>query len=181
MVPPARPFNADDLTLIEALGSRAAMALENANLYKDLERADRQKNEFLSMLAHELRNPLAPIRTAVDVLRLKGDGQPEIEWAREIINRRPNTWYGSLTICSTCRGSPAARFASDLEVLNAASVVAAAVETSRPLIEESGHQMTVTLPEEPVWVRCDRVRLEQVLANLLNNAAKYSERGGRSR
>jgi GAF domain-containing protein len=70
------PFNADDLTLIEALGSRAAMALENANLYKDLERADRQKNEFLSMLAHELRNPLAPIRTAVDVLRLKGDGQP---------------------------------------------------------------------------------------------------------
>jgi CheY-like chemotaxis protein len=66
----------------------------------------------------------------------------------------------------------------DLEVLNAASVVAAAVETSRPLIEESGHQMTVTLPEEPVWVRCDRVRLAQVLSNLLNNAAKYTQRGG---
>ncbi len=174
----APPFNADDLTLIEALGSRAAMALENANLYKDLERADRQKNEFLSMLAHELRNPLAPIRTAVDVLRLKGDGQPEIEWAREIINRQTKHLVRLVDDLLDVSRITGGKIRLDLEVLNAASVVAAAVETSRPLIEESGHQMTVTLPEEPVWVRCDRVRLAQVLSNLLNNAAKYTQRGG---
>ena len=174
----APPFSADDRTLIEALGSRAAMALENANLYKDLERADRQKNEFLSMLAHELRNPLAPIRTAVDVLRLKGDGQPEIEWAREIINRQTKHLVRLVDDLLDVSRITGGKIRLDLEVLNAASVVAAAVETSRPLIEESGHQMTVTLPEEPVWVRCDRVRLAQVLSNLLNNAAKYTQRGG---
>jgi signal transduction histidine kinase len=174
----APPFSADDLTLIEALGSRAAMALENANLYKDLERADRQKNEFLSMLAHELRNPLAPIRTAVDVLRLKGDGQPEIEWAREIINRQTKHLVRLVDDLLDVSRITGGKIRLDLEVLNAASVVAAAVETSRPLIEESGHQMTVALPEEPVWVRCDRVRLAQVLSNLLNNAAKYTQRGG---
>jgi signal transduction histidine kinase len=174
----APPFSADDRTLIEALGSRAAMALENANLYKDLERADRQKNEFLSMLAHELRNPLAPIRTAVDVLRLKGDGQPEIEWAREIINRQTKHLVRLVDDLLDVSRITGGKIRLDLEVLNAASVVAAAVETSRPLIEESGHQMTVSLPEEPVWVRCDRVRLAQVLSNLLNNAAKYTQRGG---
>ncbi len=176
--PAAPAFSADDLTLVEALGSRAAMALENANLYKDLERADRQKNEFLSMLAHELRNPLAPIRTAVDVLRLKGDGQPEIEWAREIINRQTKHLVRLVDDLLDVSRITGGKIRLDLEVLNAASVVAAAVETSRPLIEESGHQMTVTLPEDPLWVRCDRVRLAQVLSNLLNNAAKYTQRGG---
>ncbi|HEV8001869.1 MAG TPA: response regulator, partial [Planctomycetaceae bacterium] len=166
-----RPFSPDDLTLAEALASRAAMALENANLYKDLERADRQKNEFLSMLAHELRNPLAPIRTAVDILRLKADGQPEIEWAREIINRQTKHLVRLVDDLLDVSRITGGKIRLDLELLNAASVVAAAVETSGPLIEESGHQMTVSLPDEPVWVRCDRVRLAQVLSNLLNNAA----------
>jgi signal transduction histidine kinase len=173
-----RPFNPDDLTLAEALASRASMALENANLYKDLERADRQKNEFLSMLAHELRNPLAPIRTAVDVLRLKAGGQPEIEWAREIINRQTTHLVRLVDDLLDVSRITGGKIRLDLELLNAASVVAAAVETSRPLIEESGHQMTVSLPNEAVWVRCDRVRLAQVLSNLLNNAAKYTQRGG---
>jgi signal transduction histidine kinase len=171
-------FSADDLTLAEALGSRAAMALENATLYKDLERADRQKNEFLSMLAHELRNPLAPIRTAVDVLRLKGDGQPEIGWAREIIDRQTKHLVRLVDDLLDVSRITGGKIRLDLEVLNVASVVSAAVETSRPLIEESGHEMIVSLPEEPVWVRCDRVRLAQVLSNLLNNAAKYTQRGG---
>jgi signal transduction histidine kinase len=174
----SRPFSADDLALCEALASRAAIALENANLYKDLERADRQKNEFLSMLAHELRNPLAPIRTAVDVLRLKGDGQPEIDWAREIINRQTKHLVRLVDDLLDVSRITGGKIRLDLEVLDAASVVAAAVETSRPLVEESGHQLTVSLPDEPIWVRCDRVRLAQVLSNLLNNAAKYTQRGG---
>jgi signal transduction histidine kinase len=174
----ARPFSADDLALCEALASRAAIALENANLYKDLERADRQKNEFLSMLAHELRNPLAPIRTAVDVLRLKGDGQPEIDWAREIINRQTKHLVRLVDDLLDVSRITGGKIRLDLEALNAATVVAAAVETSRPLVEESGHELTVSLPDEPIWIRCDRVRLAQVLSNLLNNAAKYTQRGG---
>ncbi len=174
----AQPFSADDRTLAEALASRAAMALENASLYKDLERADRQKNEFLSMLAHELRNPLAPIRTAVDVLRLKGNGHPEIEWAREIINRQTKHLVRLVDDLLDVSRITGGKIRLDLEVVNAASVIAAAVETSRPIIEESGHQMTTSLPDEPVWVRCDRVRLAQVVSNLLNNAAKYTQRGG---
>jgi signal transduction histidine kinase len=174
----ARPFGADDLALCEALASRAAIALENANLYRDLERADRQKNEFLSMLAHELRNPLAPIRTAVDVLRLKGDGQPEIDWAREIINRQTKHLVRLVDDLLDVSRITGGKIRLDLEAISAASVVAAAVETSRPLVEESGHELTVSLPDEPIWVRCDRVRLAQVLSNLLNNAAKYTQRGG---
>jgi signal transduction histidine kinase/DNA-binding response OmpR family regulator len=176
--PAAPPFNADDLTLAEALASRASMALENANLYKGLERADRQKNEFLSMLAHELRNPLAPIRTAVDVLRLKGEGHPEIEWAREIISRQTSHLVRLVDDLLDVSRITGGKIRLDLEVLDAAAVVSAAVETSRPLIEESGHQMSASLPEEPLWVRCDRVRLAQVLSNLLNNAAKYTQPGG---
>jgi len=176
--PAAPPFNADDLTLAEALASRASMALENANLYKDLERADRQKNEFLSMLAHELRNPLAPIRTAVDVLRLKGEGHPEIDWAREIISRQTSHLVRLVDDLLDVSRITGGKIRLDLEVLDAAAVVSAAVETSRPLIEESGHHMSVSLPDEPLWVRCDRVRLAQVLSNLLNNAAKYTQPGG---
>jgi len=176
--PAAPPFDADDLTLAEALASRASMALENANLYKGLERADRQKNEFLSMLAHELRNPLAPIRTAVDVLRLKGEGHPEIEWAREIISRQTSHLVRLVDDLLDVSRITGGKIRLDLEVLDAAAVVSAAVETSRPLIEESGHQMSASLPEEPLWVRCDRVRLAQVLSNLLNNAAKYTQPGG---
>ncbi len=174
----SRPFSADDLTLAEALASRAAMALENARLYKDLERADRQKNEFLSMLAHELRNPLAPIRTAVDVLRLKGEGHSEIEWAREIINRQTSHLVRLVDDLLDVSRITGGKIRLDLEAVDAASIVAAAVETSRPLIEELSQQITVSLPDEPVWIRCDRVRLAQVLANLLNNAAKYTQRGG---
>jgi signal transduction histidine kinase len=176
--PEALPLSGDDLTLAEAVAARAAIALENANLFKDLERADRQKNEFLSMLAHELRNPLAPIRTAVDVLRLKGNGHPEIEWAREIISRQTRHLVRLVDDLLDVSRITGGKIRLDLEVVDAAGVVAAAVETSRPLIEELDHNLTVSLPPEPVWVRCDRVRLAQVLSNLLNNAAKYTPRGG---
>jgi signal transduction histidine kinase/CheY-like chemotaxis protein len=175
----APPFSADDLTLIEALGSRAAMALENANLYKDLERADRQKNEFLSMLAHELRNPLAPIRTAVDVLRLKADGQPEIEWAREIINRQTKH-LGRLVddlldVSRITRGTIELRKGR----VDVATIVKNAVETSQPQFDQVGQRLRVNLPDEPIFIDADPMRMAQVFANLLNNAAKYTEPRGR--
>ena len=86
--PSGRRHDPSEFALAEDLAGRAGIALDNARLYKDVERADRQKNEFLSMLAHELRNPLAPIRNAAEVLRLAGPEQPQIRWAREVIDRQ---------------------------------------------------------------------------------------------
>src|SRR5262249_20374878 len=77
-----------DLATAEDLASRAAIALDNARLHREVQQADRQKNEFLSMLAHELRNPLAPIRNAVEVMRLRTDAPTEFAWARDIIDRQ---------------------------------------------------------------------------------------------
>ena len=172
------PLHAADFTIAEALAARAAIALENAQLYKDLEQADRQKNEFLSMLAHELRNPLAPIRTGVDVLRLRGDDQPEIVWARDMIERQTTQLVRLVDDLLDVSRITGGKIRLELERVNVAGIVATAVETSRPLIDEAGHELTVSLPDETLWVDCDRVRLSQVLSNLLNNSAKYTRTGG---
>jgi len=176
--PSGRRFSPADFTIAEALAARAAIALENAQLYKDLEQADRQKNEFLSMLAHELRNPLAPIRTGVDVLRLRGDDQPEVAWARDMIERQTTQLVRLVDDLLDVSRITGGKIRLELESVDVAGVVATAVETSRPLIDEAGHELTVSLPDETLWVNCDRVRLSQVLSNLLNNAAKYTRGGG---
>ena len=171
-------FTPADFTIAEALAARAAIALENAQLYKDLEHADRQKNEFLSMLAHELRNPLAPIRTGVDVLRLRGDSQPEVVWARDMIERQTMQLVRLVDDLLDVSRITGGKIRIELECVDVAAVVATAIETSRPLIDEAGHQLTVSIPETALCVSCDRVRLAQVLSNLLNNAAKYTRSGG---
>jgi signal transduction histidine kinase len=171
-------FTPADFTIAEALAARAAIALENAQLYKDLEHADRQKNEFLSMLAHELRNPLAPIRTGVDVLRLRGDNQPEVVWARDMIERQTMQLVRLVDDLLDVSRITGGKIRIELESVDVAAVVATAIETSRPLIDEAGHQLTVSMPETALCVSCDRVRLAQVLSNLLNNAAKYTRSGG---
>ncbi len=176
--PSGRHFSPADFTIAEALAARAAIALENAQLYKDLEHADRQKNEFLSMLAHELRNPLAPIRTGVDVLRMQGDEQPEVVWARDMIERQTTQLVRLVDDLLDVSRITGGKIRLELERIDVAAIVATAVETSRPLIDEAGHELTVSMPDETLWVKCDRVRLSQVLSNLLNNAAKYTRGGG---
>jgi signal transduction histidine kinase len=173
-----RHFSPADFTIAEALAARAAIALENAQLYKDLEHADRQKNEFLSMLAHELRNPLAPIRTGVDVLRMQGDQQPEVVWARDMIERQTTQLVRLVDDLLDVSRITGGKIRLELERIDVAAIVATAVETSRPLIDEAGHELTISMPDETLWVKCDRVRLSQVLSNLLNNAAKYTRGGG---
>jgi len=176
--PSRRTFSPADITMAEALAARAAIALDNARLYKEVENADRQKNEFLSMLAHELRNPLAPIRNALTFLRMSGDNDPDVIWARELIDRQVTHLVrlvdDLLDVSRITRG----KIRIDLAGVDLAAVVSGAVETSRPLIEAGSHRLEVSLPEEPLWVNADQARLSQVLSNLLNNAAKYTPEGG---
>jgi PAS domain S-box-containing protein len=146
---------------------------------EELEQAGRRKDEFLAMLGHELRNPLAPIGMAVEIMRKVTPADDSIAWARDVIARQ----LGQLTrlvddlldVSRITRG----KITLVLTPLELTSVVAQAVETSRPLIDSRGHQFTMHVPSDPVRVRGDAVRLGQVLSNLLNNAAKYTPDGGR--
>lgn len=173
-----RRFGASERALAHELAERAAIALDNARLYHDIQENDRRKNEFLAMLSHELRNPLAPVRNAVYVLRQCGVEHPQVTWARDVIDRQVTHLVrlvdDLLDVSRITRG----KIRLQREVLDVAAVVANAVETSRPLIHSHGHQLTVSLPEHPMRVVGDSARLAQVLANLLNNAAKYTPDGG---
>ena len=144
-----------------------------------LREADRRKDEFLAMLAHELRNPLAPIRNAVDFLELKSSGDADLRWAREIIDRRlaqlTRLVDDLLDVSRITRNKIALR--SERVLLS--TVLEQAIETSRPLIEAGAHLLQVSTPGRPLFVYGDRTRLSQVLSNLLNNAAKYTRPGGR--
>jgi signal transduction histidine kinase len=143
-----------------------------------LREADQKKDEFLATLGHELRNPLAPIRNAVNVLRLKSPSDPVLEQAHDVIERQvahlTRLVDDLLEVSRITRG----KVSLQTEALDIARIVEQAVETSRPLIRARRHSLTVAVPESPVSVRGDAVRLVQVLSNLLNNAAKYTEVGG---
>jgi PAS domain S-box-containing protein len=148
---------------------------------ESLREADRRKDEFLAMLAHELRNPLAPIRNAVQLLSGKPLEDPEVAWARDVLDRQSQHLArlvdDLLDVSRITRGKINLR----LEVVELATVLARAVEASRPLIEERQHRLTVEMPKDPLPVRGDAVRLTQIFLNLLNNAAKYTANHGEIR
>src|SRR5262249_508168 len=143
-----------------------------------LKEGDRRKDEFLAMLAHELRNPLAPLRNALQVMRLAGGQAETVEQARNLMERQLSQLVR--LVDDLMDVSPISRGKIELrkEPVELAAVVNSAVETSRPLIEHMGHQLNVAMPKQPMIVDADLTRLAQVLMNLLNNAAKYTERGG---
>jgi len=174
-----RIYSASDLVTAEDLAHRAVIAIENASLLATLQEADSRKDEFLAMLAHELRNPLAPIRNAVQIFRGKSPPVPELQWATEVIDRQVQQMTrlvdDLLDVSRITRGKIELR----RERVELATVVHSAVEASRPLIEKWGHELTVTVSPQPIPVAADPTRLAQVLLNLLNNAAKYMEQGGR--
>ncbi len=152
---------------------------EICDLLGRLEQGVRQRDDFLATLAHELRNPLAPIRNAVELLRRHGRLDAEkIEWATALVDRQAQQLTrlvdDLLEVSRITRGKITLR----PEPVDLAAVTARAVETSRPLIDARKHQLTITLPERPIQVRADVVRLAQVFTNLLNNAAKYTGEGG---
>jgi len=141
--------------------------------------ADRRKNEFLAMLAHELRNPLAPIRSAAHVLRLLGPEDEKLKWARDVIERQvlhmTRLIDDLLDISRISRG----RIQLQKVPVGIASVVAGARETVRPLTEARNQSVDIVMPAEPGSVLGDETRLIQVLSNLLNNAVKFTPEGGR--
>ena len=146
-----------------------------------LKEADRRKDEFLATLAHELRNPLAPIRNAVQILKAKGPPDPELKWGRDVIDRQVQVMARLLEDLLDVSRISRNRLELRKERVELVTVVEAALETSRPVIEAGSHELTVTFPPEAIHLEADPVRLAQVLANLLNNAAKYTAEGGRIR
>jgi signal transduction histidine kinase/DNA-binding response OmpR family regulator len=174
-----RRYQHADIAMFESVAWRSAIALTNSRLYHEIERADQQKNRFLSMLAHELRNPLAPIRSAVDVLQLSGDNPKDIEWARDVIDRQVDHLIRLVDDLLDISRVTLGKIRLHMEQLEAADLVNASVELSRPWIEKNRHQLSLSLPEQEVPLIGDRARLTQVLSNLLNNAAKYTPPGGR--
>ncbi len=145
---------------------------------KLLQEADRRKDEFLAMLAHELRNPLAPIRNAVQILKKVDSDLARITWCRNVIDRQAEHLIrlvdDLLDVSRINRGLVEIKN----EALEIRDFIQPAVETNQPLIDARRQKLSLTLPSEPLWVTGDRVRLTQVVSNLLNNAAKYTETQG---
>lgn len=148
---------------------------------EQLRRADHRKDVFLATLAHELRNPLAPIRNGVQILQLRAADQPELRWATDVIDRQARHMTRLLDELLDLARIANGRLELRREPIDGADVLRQAVETSRPLIDEAGHRLTIELPDEPLPLHGDPVRLCQVFANLLNNAVKFTGRGGEIR
>ena len=146
---------------------------------KSLREADRRKDEFLATLAHELRNPLAPIRNAATILRSEGLSARELQWARDVIDRQVQQMARLIDDLLDLNRIRLGKIELKRERVGLVKIVHGAVEASRPLIEERGQEMTVALPTQAIFLHGDSTRLTQVLCNLLNNAAKYSPHGGR--
>ena len=143
-----------------------------------LHEADRRKDEFLAMLSHELRNPLAAISAALQLLGMRGLDDPKMERARDAAERQARHMArlldGLLDVARVTRGT----IALHTQVVALDGIVATAVDTARPAIVAKGHELCVLLPPDPLRLQADPPRLVQVVANLLDNAAKYTPAGG---
>jgi len=145
----------------------------------ELQQADRFKNEFLALLAHELRNPLAPIRSAVQVLGRQSQANPEIAQAQEIAERQIRHMARLLDDLLDVARISQGKLEIRREALDVGEIARRAAAAELPFIEERGLQLSMDLPDRPLGVDADPVRLQQILVNLLNNAAKYTDAGGR--
>jgi len=175
---PHRPSDRET-RLVELYGRQAAEFIEYARHYRQIREGDRRKDEFLAMLAHELRNPLAPILNAIHYMRDETVDLSAVEQARDIAERQVRHLARLVDDLLDVSRISSGKIQLRKESIALADVVNRAVETSRLLIQLRGHDLTVTLPEEPLLLEADAARIEQVISNLLNNAAKYTEEGGR--
>jgi PAS domain S-box-containing protein len=178
-------FDVGDLPVVRTVCDQVSATLERLRLFEELranertlKEADRKKDDFIATLAHELRNPLAPIRNAVGILRHGGPPGAQ-KWCQEVIERQvvqmTRLLEDLLDVSRIMRNKIALR----CDRIELVQVIEQALEATRPLIDAQGHDLAVDLPQEPVLLYGDLTRLTQVFANLLNNAAKYTEPGGR--
>lgn len=155
---------------------RAEQQLTRLNL--ELSKADRRKDEFLATLAHELRNPLAPMRNVLEILRRKEFADPQLNWSRDVFDRQlqhmTHLVDDLLEVSRITQGKLELR----KQRLELARAVQSAMEAARPTVQASSHHLSVTLPPEPLYLDADPTRLSQMILNLLNNAAKYTPPGG---
>ncbi len=160
--------------LVEALRQSEARV-------RELAETDARKNEFLAVLGHELRNPLAPIRNALRIMKHRGPDDPDHSWARDVVEHQLTQLKQLVDDLLEVSRVNSGKVRLDREPVDVATIVAFAVETSRPTIDSHRHRLSIALPPKPVIVEADPNRLAQVLTNLLNNAAKYTEDGGQIR
>ncbi len=174
-----RNWSADDVALVEEVVERCWVHIERVRATEALHEADRRKNEFLAILAHELRNPLAPMRNGLQLMKLAaGDGAAMVK-VRDMMERQVQQMSHLVNDLLDIARITSGNLDLKRQRLELASVVAAAVETSMPLIDAGAHVLAVELPETPLPLDADPLRVAQVLGNVLNNAAKYTPRGGR--
>lgn len=174
-----RRFGRDELRVAQDLAERVTAAVENAQLYRTLQEQDRRKDEFLATLAHELRNPLAPIRNGLQILQMDRTHSEHAGTTLLMMDRQLRHITHLVDDLMDVARVSSGKVALRVDRVPLRAIVDAAVETSRQAIEDAEHELALRMPREPLTVAADRTRLVQVLANLLNNAAKYTPPGGR--
>jgi signal transduction histidine kinase/CheY-like chemotaxis protein len=188
----AQAHAGDDSTLHE-LVSRAAIAFDNSQLYstlklemarsketeEKLQQANRRKDEFLAMLSHELRNPLAPIRSAAEIMRKIAPDDPRLTWAREVVERQVTHMAQIVDDLLDVSRITQGKVTLQRQPVELAKVLFHSIETARSQLESKQHNLAVNIPPAPIWVQGDFARLAQVFGNLLHNAAKYTPDSGR--
>ncbi|MBC7469595.1 MAG: response regulator [Ramlibacter sp.] len=172
-------FDSARLALIKEVVSRASIAMENAKLYHAVQEADRRKNEFLAMLAHELRNPLAPIRNAVYIMQGEDVPPARMNWARDVIGRQADHMARLIDDLLDVSRIVQGKVVVQVGRLQLSTLVERAVEATAPRVAAQGQTLVVELPAQDVVLHGDLVRLSQVLSNLINNASKFSGAGTR--
>lgn len=177
-----------DKAVLEEIGVRAATAFENARLYRvlqreiqdrrsaqeELQQSNQRKDEFLAMMSHELRNPLAPIQTAIEVIRKVAAPQPKVTWALDIAQRQLKQMTRLIEELLDVARISQGKITLKREPIDLKAVIAQSVETVQPFIQSRRQTLTVGVPEHAVRLQGDAARLTQVIANLLHNASKYS-------
>jgi PAS domain S-box-containing protein len=174
-------FEADEIEFLRTVTHYVTVAYERLRLVRELREADRKKDDFIALLAHELRNPLAPLRNGLHVMRLASADSAAVGRARAIMERQLGHMVRLIDDLLDVSRISLNKMELRRSRVSLADIVSNAVETARPAFEGAGHQLEVALPDEPILLDADLTRLAQVLGNLLTNAAKYTPKHGRVR